>query len=100
MKTLMTAAVALTLAAPASAQISNAEAYFAQFNDSAAEMKINNDEGGSIARSQLKGALANESPATSQIDIVAEAPTKADSDLLSFFAKGKDSAAERAARIE
>ncbi|SFR44134.1 hypothetical protein [Litoreibacter janthinus] len=100
MKTIIATAIALTISAPAFAQVSDAEAYFAMSNDSAAERIVNETSTGDVYEAQLRGALANESAAERMVESQANEATRADADLLSFFATSKDSAAERAARIE
>ncbi|PTX57836.1 hypothetical protein C8N43_2508 [Litoreibacter ponti] len=93
-----TALVTLSLAAPASAQVLDAQSFFASFNDSAAERSVSETSTGNVFAAQVKGASANASPAESQVEVTADVATKAPSGILAFFAKGNDSAAERIAK--
>lgn len=96
MKTVIaTALVTLSLAAPASAQVLDAQSFFASFNDSAAERTVSETSTGDVFAAQLKGASANSSVAESQVEVTADVATKAPSNVLSLFALGNDSAAER-----
>ncbi|WP_298261603.1 hypothetical protein [uncultured Litoreibacter sp.] len=96
MKTIIATVIALSVSAPAfAAQVTDAAAYFAADNASAAEQVIANTSAGDVFQAQLAGALANDSAAESQIDVTAGQATRAHTDLLSFFALGNDSAAER-----
>ncbi|RLJ59011.1 hypothetical protein BCF46_1153 [Litoreibacter meonggei] len=95
MKTIIAAAIALTVSAPAFADVSNAQAFFALGNDSAAERTVGETSTGNIFQSQLAGAKANDSVAESTVDVSAGQATRTSTDLLSFFALGNDSAAER-----
>lgn len=95
MKTIIAAAIALTVAAPAFADVSDVQAYFALGNDSAAERVVSNTSVGDVFAAQLAGASANDSAAESKVAVTAGQATKGASDLLSFFALGNESAAER-----
>lgn len=95
MKTVIATIIALSATAPAFAQVDNAAAFFALGNDSAAERVISETSKGDVYQAQLKGALANESAAERAVPVTADVATQASTDLLSFFALGNDSAAER-----
>ena len=95
MKTLIaTAAVALSLSAPAFADVTDAQAFFALGNDSAAERIVGNTSQGDIFAAQEVGALSNESAAERHVHGEAGVATR-NANILSFFALGNDSAAER-----
>lgn len=95
MKTLIaTAAVALSLSATAFAQVSDAQVFFALGNDSAAERVVGQTSQGDIFAAQEVGALSNESAAERQVYSEAGIATR-NANILSFFALGNDSAAER-----
>ena len=95
MKTLIaTAAVALSLTAPAFADVSNAQAFFALGNDSAAERVVGTPSVGDVFGAQTIGALANDSAAERTVRSEAGIATK-NVAAASFFALGNDSAAER-----
>jgi hypothetical protein len=98
MKTVIATIIALSATAPAFAQITDAAAYFALENNSAAERVVRDTSRGNIFQSQLAGALANNSAAESRVDVTAGQATRASTDLLSFFALNNDSAAERNVR--
>ncbi|SFR44142.1 hypothetical protein [Litoreibacter janthinus] len=96
MKTIIAAAIALSVSAPVyAAQVSDVAAFFAADNNSAAETIIRDTSNGDIYEAQLAGAKANDSVAESTVDVTAGQATKTSSDLLSFFALSNDSAAER-----
>ncbi|MEP3345613.1 MAG: hypothetical protein ABJN34_12240 [Litoreibacter sp.] len=98
MKTVIATIIALSVTAPAFAQVTDAASYFALDNNSAAERFVGNTSRGDVFRSQQAGALANGSAAENQIQFTARPATRANVDLLSFFALGNDSAAERIVR--
>ena len=96
MKTIIAAAIALSVSVPAYAtQVTDAAAFFASDNNSAAERIIPSTSKGDIYQAQVAGALGNDSAAESTVDVVAGQATRANIDLLNFFALGNDSAAER-----
>ncbi|KAG1648253.1 hypothetical protein GQR58_030002 [Nymphon striatum] len=96
MKTIIATVIALSVTAPAFAgQVTDAAAHFAADNNSAAERIVPNTSTGDVYKAQLAGALANDSAADSNVDLTAGQATRANTDLLSFFALGNDSAAER-----
>lgn len=95
MKTVIATIIALSATAPAFADVSNPQAFFALGNDSAAERIVSGTSKGDVFQAQLHGALANESAAERNVNITAGPATRGSSDLLSFFALGNDSAAER-----
>jgi len=95
MKTVIATIIALSAAAPAFAQVDNAAAHFALGNDSAAERIVSETSKGDVFQAQLAGALANDSAAERNVSVTADVATQASTDLLSFFALGNDSAAER-----
>ena len=95
MKTVIATIIALSAAAPAFADVSNAQAFFALTNDSAAERIVGNTSKGDVFQAQSIGALANDSAAERNVTITADVATKASSDVLRFFALTNDSAAER-----
>lgn len=97
MKAVIATLIALSATAPTFAQVTSADIFFALGNDSAAERIVSETSTGNVAQAQLKGALANDSAAEAQVNVAADVATKADSGLLSFFALGNDSAAERVA---
>ena len=95
MKTVIASAlVALSFAAPAVADTSAAQAFFALGNDSAAERIVSPTSTGDIFAAQEVGALANESASERNVFAEADVATR-NVNLLSFFALGNDSAAER-----
>ena len=96
MKTIIATVIALSVSAPAfAAQVTDAAAFFALGNNSAAERVISDTSTGNVFQAQLAGAKANDSDAESTVDVTAGQATRASTDLLSFFALGNDSAAER-----
>ncbi len=98
MKTVIASAlVALSFAAPAAADVSNAQAFFALGNDSAAERIVRDTSTGDVFAAQTIGALANDSAAERQVFAEADVATRNPS-LLNFFALSNDSAAERHAQ--
>lgn len=92
-KIIATTAIALSLSAPAFADVSNAEAFFALGNDSAAERVLSDTSVGDVTLSQTIGAQANESAAERQVNVEAGIATR-DESVLRFFSLGNDSAAE------
>jgi uncharacterized protein YggU (UPF0235/DUF167 family) len=98
MKTIIATVIALSVSAPAFAgQVNDAAAFFAADNNSAAERVVHATSKGDVYKTQLAGALANDSALENHVDVVASVATKGSNDLLSFFALGNDSAAERVA---
>ncbi|MEM9585537.1 MAG: hypothetical protein AAGA08_20720 [Pseudomonadota bacterium] len=98
MKTVIASAlVALSFAAPAAADVSNAQAFFALGNDSAAERIVGATSTGDVLSAQTIGALSNESAAERKVFAQADVATR-NSSILSFFALSNDSAAERHAK--
>ncbi|MDA8746812.1 hypothetical protein N9M66_01225 [Litoreibacter sp.] len=98
MKTVIASAlVALSFAAPAVADTSAAQAFFALGNDSAAERFVGKTSQGDIYAAQLIGAAANDSASERKVFAEADIATR-NSSLLSFFALSNDSAAERLAK--
>lgn len=98
MKTVIASAlVALSFAAPAVADTSAAQAFFALGNESAAERIVGNTSTGDFFAAQTIGALSNDSAAERKVFAEADVATR-NSNLLSFFALGNDSAAERHAK--
>jgi len=97
MKTFIaTAAVALSLSAPAFADVSDPKAFFALGNDSAAERIVGETSVGDFDQARRIGAQANESAAERAINPGSSVPVTRD--LRQFFALGNDSAAERIVR--
>lgn len=95
MKTLIaTAAVALSLTAPAFADTSNAQAFFALGNDSAAERVVGATSVGDVLGAQEISALSNDSAAERRVHNEADIATK-NVAAQALFALGNDSAAER-----
>ncbi len=88
------ALVALSFAAPAAADVTNAQAFFALGNDSAAERILGETSTGNVYEAQLIGAAANESALEQTVSVEADVATR-NASVLSFFALGNDSAAER-----
>jgi hypothetical protein len=95
MKTIIaTAALALSFAAPAAADVTDAQSFFAQGNASAAEIKVSETSIGNPVAAAQTLALTNESPAENvvsfdrarNVDVAA---------VQQKFALGNDSAAER-----
>ena len=98
MKTeIASALVALSFAAPAAADVSNPQAFFALGNDSAAERFVGKTSVGDVRAAQEIGAAANTSVAEQKVVAQADIATR-NSNLLSFFALNNDSAAERLAK--
>ncbi len=91
-----TTAVALSLTAPAFADVSDAKAFFALGNDSAAERIVGETSIGETAAAKAAIAAYNDSPAEQVVvedlnDVTRSAVVSAQA----FFALGNDSAAER-----
>lgn len=95
MKTIIAATIALTLATPALADVSDVQTYFAVGNDSAAERVVHATSTGNVFQTQLVGAQANDSATENSVEVAAGHATRAENDLLGLFALGNDSAAER-----
>ena len=94
MKTLAaTAAIALSLTAPAFADVSAAPAYFALGNDSAAERIVRDTSGGDTAAALMKFAEFKDSAAERNHSTIGG--NEVSRDVQAFFALGNDSAAER-----
>jgi hypothetical protein len=96
MKSIIAAAIAIAITAPAFADVSDVQAYFAVGNDSAAERVVHTTSTGDMLKVQRSAASANDSAAENSVIVTAGQATRADYDLLHFFAQGSDSAAERA----
>jgi hypothetical protein len=98
MKTLIaTAALALTVTAPAFADVSVAQ-QLALYNDSAAERVLSDpSSGGDTQAIALWAAQGNSSAAETIAPKVSDVATR-NTNLLSFFAMGNDSAAEQIVR--
>ncbi len=95
MKTVLASAlVALSFAAPAAADVSTAQAFFALGNDSAAERIVGKTSTGDVFAAQVIGAAANESALEQNVSVEADIATR-NAAVLSFFALSNDSAAER-----
>lgn len=94
MKTIIAAAIALTAAAPAFAEVTNPEAFFALGNESAAERIIHDTSGGDV-NAALKKFIASEDSAAER-NIVIDENAQVSRDVQAFFALGNDSAAETA----
>ena len=98
MKTIIaTAAIALSLSAPAFADVSNAQAFFALNNDSAAERIVGDTSAGDPVGTAQRLALVNDSPAenTVNFDRARNVDVKA---IQHFFALTNDSPAENIVR--
>lgn len=95
MKTIIATVIALSVTAPAFAQVTDAASFFALDNNSAAERIVKQTSQGDVFQAQLAGALANDSAAEQKVEVTAGQATRGSTDLLSFFALGNDSAAER-----
>ena len=91
MKTII-AILALSAAAPAFADVSNTQAYFALGNDSAAERIVGETSTGDLEAALIAGASANESAAEQNIVL---GGTDVSRNVQAQFALGNDSAAER-----
>lgn len=92
MKTIIAAAIALTIAAPAFADVSNARAFFALGNDSAAERVVNETSTGDINAALDKFIATKDSAA--ERNIVIDQNPQVSRDVQAFFAMGNSSAAE------
>ncbi|RLJ51793.1 hypothetical protein BCF46_2015 [Litoreibacter meonggei] len=95
MKTIIATVIALTATAPAFADVSNPQAFFAMGNDSAAELTVSETSTGNVAKALKVGISANESAAEMNAMIGGADVSR---DVQAFFALGNDSAAERTAR--
>lgn len=97
MKTFIaTAAIALSMTAPAFADPSDARALLALSNDSAAERIIGSKSTGNTVQAAQGFALSNDSAAETTI-IIQRARNVDSSGARAFFALSNDSAAERIA---
>ena len=95
MKTIIaTTALALSLTAPAFADTSDAHAFFALSNDSAAERIVRDTNGGDAEAALMKFAATKDS-AAERNNIVIDRDVDVSRNVVSFFAMGNDSAAER-----
>ncbi|WP_298297115.1 hypothetical protein [uncultured Litoreibacter sp.] len=93
MKTIIaTAALALSFAAPAAADISTQQ-FFALSNDSAAERIVSETSTGDVVAAAKKFALTNDSVAETTVNFDRARSVDVDA-LKKFFAMGNDSAAE------
>lgn len=95
MKAIIATAIALTATAPAFADVSNPQAFFAMGNDSAAERTLSETSTGNTEKALRVGLAANES-AAEQNAMISEGTVSRD--VQARFALYNDSAAERAAR--
>ena len=95
MKTLIaTALVSLSLAAPAAADVTNAQAFFALGNDSAAERIVGETSVGNPIAAAEELALNNTSPAENTVTFERARNVDVKS-VKAMFALDNDSAAER-----
>ena len=95
MKTLIaTAIVSLSLAAPAAADVTIAQAFFALGNDSAAEQIVGKTSVGNPIAAAEELALTNDSPAENTVTFERARNVDVKS-VKAMFALGNDSAAER-----
>jgi len=92
MKTVIATLIALSVTAPAFADVSNAEAFFALGNDSAAERTVGETSTGDLNTALWVGVAANESAAEQNIMIGGHDVSR---NVQATFALGNDSAAER-----
>ncbi len=94
MKTIIaSAALALSFAAPAAADVSNAQAFFALGNDSAAERIVGETSTGDVIGSTRQLALTNDSPAENFVNF--DRARNVDvSKIRAMFALTNDSPAE------
>lgn len=96
MKTFIaTTALALSLTAPAFADTSAAQAFFALSNDSAAERIVGETSVGDTAAAEAKFAATNDSAAEINVGHDNNDVTRSLTSIQKFFALGNDSAAER-----
>ncbi|TDT75066.1 hypothetical protein BDE40_1792 [Litoreibacter halocynthiae] len=86
------AILALSAAAPAFADVSNPQAFFALGNDSAAERVVGETSTGDLNAALWSGVSANESAAEQNIVL---GGTDVSRNVQAQFALGNDSAAER-----
>ncbi|RLJ60442.1 hypothetical protein BCF46_0643 [Litoreibacter meonggei] len=91
MKTII-AILALSAAAPAFADVSDAQAFFALGNDSAAERIVGETSTGDLNAALWSGVSANESAAEQNIVLGGNEVSR---NVQATFALGNDSAAER-----
>ncbi len=95
MKTLIaTAAIALSVSAPAFAEVTNPQAFFALGNDSAAERVLGGESIGNTKAVKAELAMYNDSAAEITVSHDSNVTRGASAGLVSFFAMGNDSAAE------
>ncbi len=92
MKTIIATVIALTATAPAFADVSNVQAFFAMGNDSAAEQVVGETSTGDLNAALWSGVAANESAAEQNIVIGGNEVSR---NVQAAFALGNDSAAER-----
>ena len=92
MKTIIATIIALSATAPAFADVSNAQAFFAASNDSAAERVINETSTGNAELALRVGLAANESAAEKNAKIAGADVSR---NVQAKFALSNDSAAER-----
>ena len=92
MKTIIATVIALTATAPAFADVSNAQAFFALSNDSAAERTVGETSVGDAKRALQVGLAANDSAAEMNATLSGADVSR---NVQAFFALGNDSAAER-----
>ena len=89
-----TAALALSFAAPAAADTSSAQAFFALSNDSAAERIVRDTSGGDVNRA-LQEFVSTKDSAAERNSITIDSDVSVSRNVVAFFALGNDSAAER-----
>ncbi|WP_298257368.1 hypothetical protein [uncultured Litoreibacter sp.] len=92
MKTVIATLIALSATAPAFADVSDAQAFFAMGNDSAAERVVGETSKGDANAALWAGVSANESAAEQNITLSGNDVSR---NVHAFFALGNDSAAER-----
>jgi hypothetical protein len=92
MKTVIATLIALSVTAPAFADTSDAQAFFALGNDSAAERVVGETSTGDLNAALWSGISANESAAEQNIVL---GGTEVSRNVQALFALGNDSAAER-----
>ncbi len=98
MKTLIAAAIALTVAAPAFADVSNAKAFLALGNDSAAERIVGDTSTGNPEAALQKFLSVKDSAAERNGSVDLSSDVMVSRNVQSFFALGNESAAERVVR--
>ena len=92
MKTAIATIIALTVSAPAFAQVGDAQAFFALGNDSAAERIVSETSIGDNEAALMKFAATKDSAAERNSIVIGG--NEVSRDIVGFFALGNDSAAE------